>query len=292
MFFVERLASYVYGCTALEDGDRNVSNHNRPKSLEKAYTCKEITKEIDCRGVVYAALSSAGSAHGVPSMIKSMDSAMLILRIARSADQRLANPKIDEFFEFLAEVESNSSRITKQGFGMLKVLSVEGLSGSGKSTLIQGLVTKIGARVLGSSIRSDLLEIRHLFKETPEQVKTALEFAMNYCIAYEIIKEAGASSSSSTGTGTGTGMEQLVVVEQFYHSVCAHTICANVKLGVDLNSLPASAFEWPIDLPVPTLVNRRVQSDNHLCYDLIMTKYLLSGSLLLSVFAAADDDVC
>ena len=31
-------------------------------------------------------------------------------------------------------------------------------------------------------------------------------------------------------------------------------MCTDVRLGVDLKALPPSAFEWPVDLPIPHLV--------------------------------------
>ena len=242
MFF-EHLKSYVIRGLALDDGKTST------KENETAVIVKEKSK-FDCKEVIYRALSSIGSPYGVPSMVKSLDTALLILRIARSADPTLTfNPVINEFFQMMNEVAINSARISRQGFGDLKVLCIEGLLGSGKSSLVRGLVTRAGAAVVESFDSSLLLQIRELFSQSPEPVSTALEYALNYCTAYRIVTATATATASNGG-------KQLVIVDEFYHSICARTVCMNVGSEVDLKSLPASAFEWPLDLPTPTLVKR------------------------------------
>ena len=204
------------------------------------------------RDVIYKSLSSVVSPHGVPSMTKSFETAVLILRIARSADVQLANcSEMDEFFELLKEVAINSGRISRQGFGSLKVLCIEGLSGSGKSTVVDGLVKRAGAILVGPMPPAKLKKVTDLFAGSPEPVLTALRFALNYCTAYRIISDVAAAAPTSGQSSDN----RLVVVNKFYHSVCARTVCTNVKNDVDLKSLPASAFEWPLDLPTPSLVS-------------------------------------
>jgi hypothetical protein len=206
------------------------------------------------RSYITGTLDQIKPCHGVPSLVKSIDSAILILQIARSADQLIRNdPDIDEFFAQLNEVAINSNRIARQGFGNTKVLCIEGLSGSGKSTLVQGLTCFAGVTVVGPMATPNLERILDLFSGSPEPVLTALCFALNYCTAHRIISETAAVSGSGKALGQQQG-ERLVVVDQFYHSVCARTVCANVGCDVDLKSLPASAFEWPLDLPTPSLV--------------------------------------
>ena len=238
MFF-EQLKSYVIRGLALEDD--NTSKIQARKTI----VAKDKNK-FDCMQVIYKALSSMVSPHGVPSMVKSLDAALLILRIARSADPTLASsPIVYDFFQMINEVAVNSVRISRQGFGDLKVLCVEGLSGSGKSTLVKGLLARAGAIVIESFDSSLLSQIRILFSKSPEPVTTALDYALNYCTAYRIVTAVHSSTSTS---------KQLIIVDEFYHSVCARTVCANVGSEVDLKCLPASAFEWPLDLPTPTLV--------------------------------------
>jgi hypothetical protein len=96
------------------------------------------------RDVVYKSLSAIEAPFNVPSLVTSLDSALLILRLARTVDLRLSTSEINDFYEYLKEVEMNGTLI-RQGFGGLKVLSIEGLEGSGKATLIEGLVAKTGA---------------------------------------------------------------------------------------------------------------------------------------------------
>ena len=135
------------------------------------------------------------------------------------------------------------------------MLCIEGLSGSGKSTLVQGLTALTGVTVVGPMATPKLERILDLFRGSPEPVLTALCFALNYCTAHRIVSETEiAVSCSGKAVGQQQG-ERLVVVDQFYHSVCARTVCANVGCDVDLKSLPASAFEWPLDLPTPSLVS-------------------------------------
>ena len=84
----------------------------------------------------------------------------------------------------------------------------------------------------------------------PESVLAALEHVFNYFTAHQIIHNARTQSSF----GSKEHQEHLVIVEQSYHATCARTICANVTNDVDLTTLQRSAFEWPIDLPIPHLV--------------------------------------
>jgi hypothetical protein len=244
MFF-EHLKSFLFRNPALEEG--NGASESRAKQLDK--------DKFNPRTAIYETLSSVISPHGVPSMVRSLDTALLILRIARSADSRLSrSPDIEELFSQLNDVAVNCSRIAREGFGSSKVLCIEGLSGSGKSTLVKGLIARGGAVVVGPMATPNLERILDLFCESPEPVQTALCFALNYCTAHRIISETAAVSGSGKALGQQQG-ERLVVVDQFYHSVCARTVCANVGCDVDLKSLPASAFEWPLDLPTPSLVS-------------------------------------
>jgi hypothetical protein len=139
MFFVERLYGYFDGLSL-----EKAINDQRSKEKSKNIIQNKEKNKFDVRSSMYTALSSVISSHAVPSLVKSLDSALLILRIAKSVDQRLCTPEIDEFYEYLNEVERNSILI-RQCFVGLKVLCIEGLEGSGKSTLIEGLVKKTGA---------------------------------------------------------------------------------------------------------------------------------------------------
>jgi hypothetical protein len=195
MFFVERLSGYFAGLSvekAIDDKSKDIS-----KSKKVLQTKEKIT--FDVKSSIYTALSSIISSHSVPSLVKSLDSALLILRIARTVDQRLSTPEINEFYEYLNEVEENGSHI-RQGFVGLKVLCIEGLEGSGKSTLIEGLVSRTGAITTETL---NLVEVQKQFNdaEVPEMVATALAFALNYCCAYQIVMKA-----------TQTGTEMVLIM--------------------------------------------------------------------------------
>jgi hypothetical protein len=151
------------------------------------------------RDALYDIIIPLASPHGVPSLPKTLDSAIIFLKLAQLVDKRLQNnPKIDSFFEHLATMEQDAVRISKQGFSNIKVLVVEGLLSSGKSTLINGLKAVTQATVV-EGIPGDLLEIKYLFNaaNVPEAVMSALDHVINYCIAHKIIAE---SHSQPPGT--------------------------------------------------------------------------------------------
>lgn len=184
-------------------------------------------------------------------MTKTLEAAILILKVARNTDQLLLRSvQLDVFFELLSEIERNIYRLARMGFQDMKVLCIEGLSGSGKTTLVKDLVDSVapGVKFVEAVLPQEVQDVRHMFGYASSAVAAAMTFVVNYCIAYQIIKDAesGASSSSSRGA-------TIVVVDQFYHAACTRTVCSRVEEG-DLRSLPASAFEWPIDLPTPSLV--------------------------------------
>jgi hypothetical protein len=144
------------------------------------------------RDSLYDIIIPLASPHGVPSLPKTLDSAIIFLKLAHLVDKRLQNnPKIDNFFEYLAIMEQDAVRISKQGFGNIKVLVVEGLLSSGKSTLINGLKAVTQATVV-EGIPGDILEIKYLFNaaNVPEAVMSALDHVINYCIAHKIIAES------------------------------------------------------------------------------------------------------
>ena len=144
------------------------------------------------RQALYKIIIPATSPHGVPSLLKTLDAAVLFLKIARSIDTRLQNiSEIDDFFDYLMQVEQDMVRIAKQGFGTLKVLIIEGLLSSGKSTLINGLKSITRASTI-EGVPANLLEVKYLFNsaEVPEAVTTALDCVINYCIAHKVILDA------------------------------------------------------------------------------------------------------
>ena len=166
--------------------------------------------------------------HGIPSLTKTLEAAVLVLKLARHTDPALLrNPKVDVFFEYLAEVERNVSNLSRIGFQGLKVLCVEGLSGSGKTTLVRDLINSAssGVTFVEATIPREVSEVRPVFGNCSPPATAALAFAINYCIAYQIIKNNAESTTGtpSSSSSSSSKRQVIVVIDQFYHAVCAQT---------------------------------------------------------------------
>lgn len=189
------------------------------------------------------------SAHGVPGQFKTLESVVLVLRMARTlfGSENISlnlQSALDTFYSSLDELErktlqrSNYFDIDKV-YQTTQIVVVEGLSASGKSTVVDGLVARGAKRMDLLSHYEDLAAIRGYFMNImPDLVVRAFEFACIYFLAQFCI-ESG---------------ERVVVIERFYHSICAQNVCLNAVGEGDIKALPLTAFEWPIDLQIPTLV--------------------------------------
>ena len=235
------------------DNDVAPGNHHRETRF----------KRFDAALAAREALNHVSPAHGVPAFPKTLETCVMVLRIARNTDPLLANsPRLDAFFEYLAEVERNTWRLSRGGFQDVKVLCVEGLSGSGKSTLAHDLAglstTSLGVRFVVATLPTEVADVQQVFRNSSAAAAAALDFALNYCIAYRVVKEAEAyassSSFSSSSSSSSTREQIVVVVDEFYHAACSRAVTTRAAADSDLRALPASAFEWPIDLPIPNLV--------------------------------------
>ena len=174
------------------DGDIDMEIEDYEEDSEE-----EIARQRD---LIYSTIIPTSSPHGVPSLFKTFDAAVLYLKIARAIDKRLQNnTKIDEFFDYLTTIELDITRTARQGFGHIKVLIIEGLMSSGKSTLINGLKTITRATAI-TAIPARIVEIKYLFNsfDVPESVSTALDFITNYCIAHQIILDAASKPNGKT----------------------------------------------------------------------------------------------
>ena len=170
------------------DEDQDVEIDDEEELVESE---GEITRQRD---ILYGIMIPTSSPHGVTCLMKTLDASILFLKMSRLIDRRLQNnSKIDEFFEYLNTIEQDNARISRNGFGHLNVLVIEGLLSSGKSTLIDGLKTVTGASTI-TGVPALLLEIKYLFNsaDVPEAVLTALYCIINYCIAHQIISETAA----------------------------------------------------------------------------------------------------
>ena len=86
---------------------------------------------------------------------------------------------------------------------------------------------------------NEVLAVESIFEEMPWVIKSAFSFAKLYIIAWVI-----ANSSMN-----------VVMVENYYHSVFAHCLVLNGYTTEELRSdLNSSLFDWPMDLPQPTLI--------------------------------------
>lgn len=168
-----------------------------------------------------------------------LDSALIVLRVARSLDSRLQNnADIDDFYRCLESVERVG--FTTKSFDNKTVVVIEGLEGSGKSSVADKL-SKMATNsvVLSRNSIHCVRRVQSIFNSMPGPVTAAFECVINYFIAYQIV----------------TNNEyQLFIVEKYQHARCVSNVCERVPTVEEVNTLEASAFEWPFDLPVPQLV--------------------------------------
>jgi hypothetical protein len=171
---------------------------------------------------------------------RTLDSAALVLRIARIRDPRLRSEgtKLNEFYGLLSK--ASSYEFSTQSFAGKTVVAVEGLEGSGKSTVIEKIARFCPD--LQTISRSSIFTSNHvfaLFESMPEPVAKAFAFAVNYIIAYTIMQSP----------------HTAFMVENYQHAVCARNICEKVQCEAAIAALSVSAFEWPYELPLPVLVS-------------------------------------
>ena len=167
-----------------------------------------------------------------------LETALLVLKMARSQDSRLQNSACEKFFQLLDEI--SFSGMSSQSFTGKTVVTVEGLEGSGKSSLIADIVRGCsGILWITDASNGVVNDVREIFNTMPDPILKAFEFTVNYVLAYEIIK------SEYT----------VFIVESFHHAVCARNICEKVLTEAGIDELPNSVFDWPFDLPVPELVS-------------------------------------
>jgi hypothetical protein len=173
----------------------------------------------------------------------SLETAAMILRIARATDSRLQKSyRIDEFFKKLEELERK--RLNRFSFQSKYVIAVEGLPHSGKSALIQSFQDYFSRVTVIDAYHSELLnEVRSAFHSLPKTISKAFDFVVNYFIAAEV-----AHSNSPADT--------LFFIEKFHLNFLVSNM---VEQFADVDSMKelgeSYTFDWIMDLPIPLAVN-------------------------------------
>lgn len=200
-------------------------------------------KEIDDQYEHFSRISRVYS-HSVPSLLKSLNNAIDILKMAQKVYSNLNTPEVDNLFRYLATLKTNGNLHRKALlFSNIKVVSIEGLEGSGKSTLIDSLVAETGAITM-DSLKGISVDVQKQFaaESVPEIVTAALALALNYYTIYQIIARSAQ---------IGVEGNKLFIIEEFNHSQIAHYISKNGP--TDLKKVPPKGFEWPNDLSFTSL---------------------------------------
>lgn len=173
---------------------------------------------------------------------KSLEAAALVLRMARAQnDARLISKEMHTFFGVLSEVEK-SHFLRRDGFCDTRVLVVEGLSGCGKSTILEAIQMRGDSDNLDLMIMkapTEVLDVADTFSGMPFAVAVAFEFIKLYIMSWKI----------------ATSGAKVVLVERYYHDSFARSLLDHGLTIEDIASDPlATLFDWPQDLPQPTLV--------------------------------------
>lgn len=178
------------------------------------------------------------SPNNVRCGFKSLDTAALTLRMCRSlrVDERMdENVKIDLFFQELKALQQNLSSLTISPD--TKVLVIEGLSGCGKTTICNELIKIPGVSAFGA-LPPFIHDVYDIFYSMPEPIARAFEYTINYFTVREISSKK----------------PKIAVVDSFYHTTCSYPIISQFCTLEEIDNLPVSAFDWPLDLPKPNLV--------------------------------------
>jgi len=229
------------------DGSFSANGEGPGQALPQASLEQNPGPSVWPESLTAALLNAYSQNNGIGLVFKTLDSAALVMRLARALDSQLQSPALDAFYAKLAVVERSGMK-GWQDFGT-KVLVIEGLAGSGKTTLIQSLLSSSSTSASAANSSSaaaaaatfteepEVLAAKRAFCHSglPEPVVKAFEFASNYFTAYSIRHS----------------QHKVAIVERFYHAISAHTLCDH---DLDSADVPQSAFDWPVDLPLPDLV--------------------------------------
>jgi hypothetical protein len=109
--------------------------------------------------------------------------------------------------------------------------------------LINNITAATGVRS-PSKQWAGILDLRKNLQHLPAPLLAAFDCVCDYC---HMIDETEHSLTADSDTN-------VVFIERLHHTRISRTICRQQDPPLDISSLPASAFQWPKDLPTPALV--------------------------------------
>lgn len=174
------------------------------------------------------------ASHQIPFSYKSLETLSLILRIIVAMDKNLQSPDMNEFLQELTNLEQK--RYRRESYGLTTVIVFEGLPQSGKSTM----ATQLAERVHGKYFKfpTKTVKVRDILLRHSQLVSMVFQQLSHYFMAEEVIESK----------------ERIVFLTNSYHHSLVNATCAAPINEETLASIPSSAFEWPLDLPSPSLV--------------------------------------
>ena len=138
------------------------------------------------------AIEVSTSNKNVDNHYKSLQAALLVLRLCETLDSRFAdNEDMKQFFDYLALVEQSAMNNSSFDSSSLNnggtVVVVEGLRASGKTTLTKSLVEKFeNIYIFRKDSIDQINKVKDIYLSMPEPIVRAFQFVVNYCLAYEV----------------------------------------------------------------------------------------------------------
>lgn len=167
-------------------------------------------------------------ASGVKNLFTSFQEASNVLSCAVAVV-----PELEPHKAFVREMLAWAAPQPSDMAASAQVVAVEGLDGSGKSTLVRELAAELGGRA-AETPPERMQSARDAFDQVGGSAARAYYMVSNYAFAREALTAGG-----------------LHVVDRWYGSTVAYTVGRD---GRAVESMEASTFRWPRDLPRPAIV--------------------------------------
>lgn len=182
--------------------------------------------------------------YGVTNMFKSFESCIIILKTSKNLfNYYLSKDILTLFYNDLNLLQQNIIELNKQVKDS-KVIVVEGLPKNGITTLIQNFISS-SIIFQCPQLPQSFQEIYKILTLLPYSIQNAFLLVSDY-FRYYLADEFAKQSNS------------YVVLDRFYHSTCVQNIIQEYKNNQTKNyfqNISSYAYQWPIDLPLPYLVN-------------------------------------